>query len=53
MSESNAKKVKLKGIEAKALIQLVEYVYTSQIEVTEDNVQALLPAASLLEVSCN
>ena len=53
MSESNADKVMLKGIEGKALLQLVEYVYTSQIEVTEENVQALLPAASLLEVSKN
>lgn len=50
MSESNADRVQLQGIEGKALIQLVDYVYTSQIEVTEENVQALLPAASLLEV---
>lgn len=50
MSESKAERVKLKGIEGKALLQLVEYVYTAQIEITEENVQALLPAASLLEV---
>ena len=53
MSESNADKVQLQGIEGKALLQLVDYVYTSQIEVTEENVQALLPAASLLEVFVN
>ncbi|XP_076805576.1 kelch-like protein 3 [Clavelina lepadiformis] len=51
MSESTAYKVQLKGIEGKALIQLIEYVYTAQIEVTEENVQALLPAASLLELT--
>jgi len=51
MSESKAGRVKLKGIEESALIQLVEYIYTAQIEITEENVQALLPAASLLEVN--
>uniref|UniRef100_H2Y7B3 BTB domain-containing protein n=1 Tax=Ciona savignyi TaxID=51511 RepID=H2Y7B3_CIOSA len=51
MSESNADRVKLNGIDGKALLQLVEYVYTAQIKVTEENVQSLLPAASLLELT--
>ena len=51
MSESKADRVKLNGIEGKALSHLVDYVYTSLIEVTEENVQSLLPAANLLEVT--
>nr|XP_009862126.1 kelch-like protein 3 [Ciona intestinalis] len=51
MSESSANRVKLNGIDGKALLQLVDYVYTAQIQVTEENVQSLLPAASLLELT--
>lgn len=50
MTESSANHVKLQGIEGKALLQLVDYIYTSMIEVTEENVQALLPAANLLQL---
>lgn len=51
MSECRADRVKLNGVHGDALKELVEYVYTSQIEITEENVQHLLPAASLLELS--
>jgi len=50
MTESSADRVKLNGIDGKALLQLIEYIYTSMIEVTEDNVQSLLPAANLLQL---
>ncbi|XP_039247689.2 kelch-like protein 3 [Styela clava] len=51
MSECRADRVKLNGINGDALKELVEYVYTAQIEITEENVQNLLPAASLLELT--
>lgn len=51
MSECRADKVKLNGVNGDALKELVEYVYTAQIEITEENVQNLLPAASLLELT--
>ena len=34
-----------------ALHILVDYVYTSEVDVTEDNVQSLLPAANLLQLT--
>lgn len=37
--EARKDKVTVKGVEYEALQLLVEYVYTSYIEVTEDNVQ--------------
>ena len=35
----------------KALHILVDYVYTSEVDVTEDNLQTLLPAANLLQLT--
>lgn len=40
--ESGRDRVALQGVEYHALELLVEYVYTSQIQVTEQNVQASL-----------
>lgn len=51
MSESNQDRVNLEGVQSAALTQLVEYIYTGEIEVTEENVQSLLPAANLLSLS--
>ena len=72
MSESNQDRVNLEGVQSEALRQLVEYIYTGEIEVninfqnivlvrnlnsilifevTEENVQSLLPAANLLSLS--
>ena len=41
----------LQGVDSDALQILVDYVYTSEVEVTEDNVQSLLPAANLLQLT--
>lgn len=39
MAEAKANRITLQEIDAKALSLLIEFVYTSEIHVTEDNVQ--------------
>ncbi|MGH0168598.1 UNVERIFIED_CONTAM: hypothetical protein FKN15_055010 [Acipenser sinensis] len=39
MSESKAKRVEIKDVDGQTLTKLVDYVYTAEIEVTEENVQ--------------
>lgn len=48
--ESRADRITLQGVDGQALQLLVDYVYSSEIGVTEDNVQVLLPAANLLQL---
>ncbi|KAG7518665.1 Kelch 3 [Solea senegalensis] len=50
MSESKAHQVEIRAVDGQTLRKLVDYIYTAEIEVTEDNVQVLLPAASLLQL---
>uniref|UniRef100_A0A8D2I055 Kelch like family member 3 n=1 Tax=Urocitellus parryii TaxID=9999 RepID=A0A8D2I055_UROPR len=50
MSESKAKKIEIKDVDGHTLRKLIDYIYTAEIEVTEENVQVLLPAASLLQL---
>ncbi|XP_045650589.1 kelch-like protein 3 isoform X5 [Ursus americanus] len=50
MSESKAKKIEIKDVDGRTLNKLIDYIYTAEIEVTEENVQVLLPAASLLQL---
>ncbi|XP_053475596.1 kelch-like protein 2 isoform X3 [Ictalurus furcatus] len=50
MSESRQKKVRIKEIDGWTLGMLIDYVYTAEIQVTEENVQVLLPAAGLLQL---
>ncbi|KPP74580.1 kelch-like protein 3-like [Scleropages formosus] len=50
MSESKAHQVEIRDVDGQTLRKLVDYIYTAEIEVTEDNVQVLLPAASLLQL---
>ncbi|XP_069100019.1 kelch-like protein 2 [Pleurodeles waltl] len=50
MSESRAKKVRIKEVDGWTLKLLIDYVYTAEIQVTEENVQVLLPAAGLLQL---
>lgn len=45
MSESKAKKVEIKDVDGQTLSKLIEYIYTAEIEVTEENVQVISPAA--------
>lgn len=49
--ESRQDRIVLKEVDHVALQILVEYVYTSEVQVTEDNVQVLLPAANLLQLT--
>lgn len=51
MSESKASRIVLMEIDPSALSLLIDFVYTSEIHVTEDNVQTLLPAANILQVT--
>ncbi len=51
LSESKAERIQLQEIEGRALSMLVDFIYTSEISVTEDNVQSLLPAANILQLS--
>ena len=51
MEESRASAITLHGILPKALELLLNYCYTSRIVITADNVQDLLPAADILQLS--
>lgn len=39
MSESKAHQVEIREVDGQTLRKLVDYIYTAEIEVTEDNVQ--------------
>ncbi|XP_066544268.1 kelch-like protein 23 [Amia ocellicauda] len=49
MRERSNNIIKLPGIDCEVLTALVNYVYTSQVCITEENVQSLLEAADLLQ----
>ncbi|XP_069989697.1 kelch-like protein 17 [Penaeus vannamei] len=49
--EKTQEKVTLQELDSTALELLVEYSYTGEIVITEDNVQVLLPASSLLQMA--
>ncbi|XP_030835316.1 kelch-like protein 3 isoform X2 [Strongylocentrotus purpuratus] len=51
LSESRAEKIILQEVDGRALSLLIDFVYTSEVQVTEENVQTLLPAASLLQLN--
>ncbi|XP_054268588.1 kelch-like protein 17 [Macrosteles quadrilineatus] len=50
MAEKAAREVVLHDVDHTALQLLVDYSYTGEIHITEDNVQVLLPASSLLQI---
>lgn len=49
--ESRQKRIIIQEVDPKALRLLLDYVYTSEIKVNEQNVQILLPAANLLQIN--
>lgn len=49
--ESKQDRITLQGVDHQALLLLIEYIYTSEIQVTEENVQILLPAANILQLT--
>lgn len=51
MLEKSSTKIQMHDIDPMALSLLIDYAYTGQISVNEDNVQTLLPVASLLQIS--
>ncbi|XP_037049444.1 kelch-like protein 17 [Bradysia coprophila] len=50
MLERNSVSITLHDVDIAALRQLIEYTYSGEITITEDNVQVLLPASSLLQI---
>lgn len=49
MVESRQERVELKGVDPDAMQQLVEFSYSSKLEITVSNVQSLMTAASLFD----
>ncbi|KYM98569.1 Ring canal kelch like protein [Cyphomyrmex costatus] len=49
--ERDQQRITLQGVDYSALELLVDYVYSAEVHVTEDNVQVLLPAANLLQLT--
>ena len=52
LCEREKEEIELKSVDETALCSLVEFAYTGKIRITHANVQALLPAANLLQLRC-
>ncbi|PFX28041.1 actin-binding protein IPP-like [Stylophora pistillata] len=50
MAESFADHVEIHGIQADIFGVILEFIYTGKVEVSEDNVQQLLPASKMLQI---
>ncbi|XP_055947523.1 kelch-like protein 17 isoform X1 [Argiope bruennichi] len=50
MSEKNKSSITMHDVDPSALQLLVDFAYTGEVLISEDNVQVLLPVASLLQV---
>lgn len=50
MLERKQEVIELHDIDAPSLKQLIDFAYTGEIIITEENVQVLLPASSLLQI---
>ncbi|XP_015765961.1 PREDICTED: kelch-like protein 20 [Acropora digitifera] len=51
MTESRQMEVTIQGVDEAAMELLLDFAYTASLEVEESNVQALLPAACLLQMA--
>lgn len=51
MEESNKSVVELHGLDSDTMEFILDFVYTESIQVSVENVQALLPAACLLQLT--
>lgn len=49
--ESKQEKIHLHDIDHEALAAIIDFIYTSVIEITEENVYLLMEAANLLQIS--
>lgn len=52
MSESKAHQVEIREVDGLTLRKLVDYIYTAEIEVTEDNVQVSAEETEQKVLSC-
>ena len=50
LAETSLTKVPINGVEPEILTQLIDYIYTSKVVVSQENVQNLLSAANLLDL---
>ncbi|ELU16789.1 hypothetical protein CAPTEDRAFT_158890 [Capitella teleta] len=50
LAEAHTERIVLQEIDNRALTLLIDFMYTAEIQVTEDNVQSLLPAANILQL---
>ena len=50
LAESSKEKIKLIDIEGKSLREVIEFMYTSSVSITDDNVESLLKAASVFQL---
>lgn len=53
MAESRAKRVRIKEMDGWTLGLLVDYIYTAEIQVTEDNVQVTTHTLSAVVVNAS
>ena len=51
MAESRQKDIKIQDVDEKAMEQLIDFAYTAVIRIDETNVQIVLPAACLLQLT--
>lgn len=51
MAESRQQEVHIKDVDEKATTQLIDFAYTGSIRIDETNVQTVLPAACLIQLS--
>ncbi len=49
--ETRSKVVPMHGVTAAGLKAIVEYIYTAKIEITDENVEEILPAAHLMQMN--
>lgn len=49
MAESKQKVITINGVDVSSLKSLVDYAYTASIDISEENVQSILSAASVLQ----
>ncbi len=49
MMESRQDRIELKGVDAEAMTKLVDFAYSTKLEITTANVQSLMTAASLFD----
>jgi hypothetical protein len=53
MAEKSQDRVSINGVEPSMLQLIIQYAYTSEINITKSNVQSLLSASNLLQVLHN